>query len=188
MNKLFLVLAVLAIMISTPAFAQVTGYIETFHAVKGGEYEGQVNIWLQGPVKGRVGYFGWALTSKAWSEGYAGLNYTIAKGVEIGVGAGVETNKSPARLGSYLCTIRGKFTGLAIYENGGSGYWDRVTGNYTVFQREGFKIGVGGMHEAYKGFGPRYEIGLSKRITVWGSFLSQTGNKPTAMVALQWNL
>lgn len=185
--KYFLI-AILSATISTPAFSQATGYIETFHQIKPGEYESQVNVWLQGPVKGKVGYFAWALTGKVWSEGYAGLNYTLAKGVEIGVGAGVETDKSPARLGTYLCTIRGKFTGIAIYENGGSGYWDRVTANYTVYQHEWFKVGLGTMHQAYQGYGPRYEISIGKRITVWGSVLGQRDNKPATMLALQWNL
>lgn len=185
----YITIANLAIILSMPVFSQVTGYVESFHSAKGGHsYEPQLNVWLQGPVKGKVGYFAWALSSKAWSEGYAGLNYTVLKGVEIGVGGGLETNKSPARLGSYLFTSRGKFTGLAIYENGGSGYWDRVTGNYTVFSREGFGVGFGGMHEAFKGYGPRYQLNLGKKFTVWGSLLSQTGNKPTTMVALQWNL
>lgn len=183
MHKLILLLALVL-----PVFGQATGYVEVYNNFRGGSHETQVNFWVQGPLAGKVGWFGWALTSKSWSEGYAGFNFAPTKGVEVGVGAGVETDDSPARLGSYASFSRGRFFGIGIYENGGSGYWDRVYANYTLLQKGWFSAGAGGMHEAFRGFGPRMQFGIGKKITVWSSFLAKEGTRPTAMLAVQWNL
>lgn len=171
---------------ASAVFGQATGYIESYHGFNGGVYAPAVNVWLQGPIRGKVGYFVWSLNSKGYAEAYPGLNYKLTSWMEVGAGVGIETDKSPTRLGLYTFIAKGRFTSFAGYENGGSGYWDRVTTNYTLFKTDNFNFGVGGMHQAYKGYGPRVQIGLGKRVTVWSSVLAEKG-KPTTMLALQWN-
>ena len=165
--------------------AQATGYVESYHDFNGGSYSPAVNVWIQGPVKDKVGYFVWSLNSKEYAEAYAGLNYKLTNWMEVGAGVGLETAKSPARVGLYTFISKGRFSSFAGYENGGSGYWDRVTTNYTLYKNDFLSIGAGGMHQSFKGYGPRVQIGLGKRITVWTSFLAEKG-KPTSMLAVQW--
>jgi hypothetical protein len=142
----------------------------------------QVSIYrvdglLMGKVKGSVGDFAWFQTDRTYSEAYAGPSITLKKWLVIGAGVGAEENTHPGRLGSFLWTGNNRITMVAVYENGGSGYWYKVEGNCRTFSR----LGVGLLSERFHGTGPRFEAGVSRldtplsRVRLWIAPLVDSG-------------
>jgi hypothetical protein len=142
----------------------------------------RVDGLLAGKVKGPIGDFVWFQTDRSYSEAYAGPSLTLKKWLVIAAGVGAEQSKHPGRLGSFIWAGNDRMTMVAVYENGGSGYWYKVEGNL----RTNSHLGVGFLSERFHGTGPRVECGMSRsgsalsRVRLWVAPLADGGKIQTA--------
>jgi hypothetical protein len=68
----------------------------------------------------------------------------------------------------------------AIFEDGGSGAWHRVS----LVTKVSKHLGLGIMHETDVGLGPRFEFTMNKHFQLWGSVLRNSNKETTAVLAL----
>lgn len=163
------VLIILAIALfgtCSKAHAQgVTGFVEFWNTVEKSDTTPQVNVYAKGPIKGKVGWTLWTLTTQGWSEANGGLTFAPASWMEVSWSAGIETNEEPFRHSSTLWMGKGRFAVLVIYEDGGSGPWHRVIGTYQATKN--VTVGVNSIR--FFGTGPYIERRFGK-VSVWGAW------------------
>jgi hypothetical protein len=107
-------------------------------------------------VKGNLGGFVWFQTQASYSQAYAGATFSPKPWVQFALGAGLEEAKHPARIGSYVWVGKARFSALAAFEDGGSGFWYKVETNYQA----GKIVGLGTLSERFKGSGPKLEASI----------------------------
>ncbi|MDO8524327.1 MAG: hypothetical protein Q7R99_01715 [bacterium] len=101
-----------------------------------------------------VQLFGFSTTSESYCEGYAGVGYLAKSWLQISAGLGLETNPNPWRITASLWTGKGPASLLAIYENGGSGYWYKILATYSL----GKYVAVGVHTKRFMGIGPYLQV------------------------------
>ncbi|MEX1064313.1 MAG: hypothetical protein WED06_03280 [Candidatus Paceibacterota bacterium] len=175
-------LAIVALMASvTGAQAQrVSGYVESWNTVGKSGITPQINMFVYGPLKGKLGWSAFSLTSQSYSQAYGGLTYAPTKWLEVGGNIGLETADDPTRGAATLWLGKGKWSFLSIHETGGSGWWHRDIGKYQL--TETFAVGL--VSQRFRGNGPYFEKKFG-RIVLWMNVLTnKEGTKAQATVRL----
>lgn len=164
--KQILIALVIFGFVSAPAQAQhVSGFAELQTTADADTATPQLNVYLRGPLKGKLGWTAWTLTSKEWSEGLVGLAFAPASWIELQGLVGVETDENPLRAGGNLWLGKGRMSLLVLQEYGGSGYWYRTLGTFEV--KKGTLIGINSAR--FLGTGPYIEQKFGK-VSVWGTY------------------
>lgn len=180
-------IAAMSLFVLTPFLAvgqdKVSGYVESETLISSTSATPQVNVYLQGPIASskRFGWSAWSLTSKGWSEAYAGPTWTPASWISLSASIGLETDKKPMRLSASSWIGKGKFASLTIHETGGSGYWYKEVATYQATP----KTNVGVYSQRFTGTGPYADRKLGKFL-VWGTILRYQGHTQ-ALVGLRFN-
>jgi len=135
-------------------------------------------------VSKQWGSFAWLQVQQIYSQGYAGATYSPKPCLQFALGAGLEQDKHPARIGSYVYLCKGPVSGLTVFEGGGSGFWYKVETNYQATHR----IGIGTLSERYRGHGPKFEYSVPHTpIKLWFAPLI-IHNSISPLFGLRWNL
>ena len=141
-----LLMTIVALFVAAYASADNVSEIQIINGTPNGDY------YLTGKVHGKLGWSAWALVSESWAETYAGPTFAPAKWIEVGIAAGIET--PGARFEECLWLGKGRFSVLAVAEQGASGPWHRIIAKMDV--GHGFTVGyhdqavVGrGLHAAF---------------------------------------
>lgn len=156
------------VLLASPVVAeaqQVSGFVESWNTVRDGNVTPQVDVYATGPLKGKVGWSIFTLTSEKWSEGYGGLTLAPAKWMTVSASLGIETADNPIRAASSVWVGSGKWAGLVIAEKGGGGYWYRYLGTYQAAKH----LTVGVHSTRPLGVGPYAELRFG-RVSLWGSY------------------
>jgi hypothetical protein len=179
----FAVTATLLAIFSSLAVGQVSGSIESENLIAAGAVTPQINVYVQGPIASskRFGWSAWSLTSKAWSEAYAGPTWTPRPWLSLSVSAGAETNKHPLRVAGSVSASKGKWAESYVHEKGGSGWWYKSVSTYQASK----KTAVGFFSQRFAGSGPYAERKIS-RFVLWGTLLRYQG-KTEGLVGLRFN-
>ncbi len=172
------VLILLAFLVASPLWSQVHGSMEMETHLQSGETYLQGEFWLQGNFTEKLGFFGWALEAKAWSEIYAGPSWKPASWLQVGAGAGFEHGVHKARFAQFLWMGQGPVYLFALAEEGGGfGFWYRAFAMYMINNR--FQVGLMSQHKL--GIGPKVEIALFKPFSVWFTVMT-FGDTPKTSV------
>ena len=91
-----------------------------------------LDITLTHPVNATTGVFAYMLTSKDFSEFYAGPSYKPSANSEVLLGIGTEQGQGSCRFGGWSDIALNKTYLEYDYEFGGSGYWYKVKGLYAI--------------------------------------------------------
>ncbi|MCL5009042.1 MAG: hypothetical protein M1400_01730 [Patescibacteria group bacterium] len=175
-------LAVLALLLAAPAFGQ--NWVEERTYFSSGVATPRIDGLLTRPVKGNLGSFVWFQMQQGYGQAYAGATYNPKPWVQFALGGGLEEDKHPARIGSYVWVGKGRVSGLAVFEDGGSGFWYKVETNCQVTAR----LGLGTLTEAAKGTGPKLELALPHtRLKLWFAPLWRSGSL-MPLVGFRWLL
>jgi hypothetical protein len=79
---------------------------------------------------------------------------------------------------------KAKLSGLAAFEDGGSGFWYKVETNYQVTS----KAGIGVLSERYHGTGPKFEISVAHTaIKLWFAPLADR-HSLRPVFGIRWSL
>lgn len=161
--NMFVLVTVLVAVTTVTASAQgASGFIESWNTVSEGNVTPQLNVSVSGPLKGKIGWSLWTLTSKGWSEGYPSLTYAPAKWIEVSSGIGLETDDNPLRMGHSVFLDKDRWSLLAIYEHGGSGHWYRYLGKFQITKT----IAVGVEKRRFFGTGFHTDVSVGK-VAFW---------------------
>lgn len=161
------------------AHGQTHGFVESYNKVDGGKVTPQVNVLVYGPLKGKLGWSVWSLTSESYSEATVSLTYAPAKWIEASGGLGLETADNPIRYAGSLWMGKNKWSFLAIQEGGGSGYWYRYLGKYEVTKT--FAVGINSTR--FLGVGPYAEKKFGK-VAIWATYAVDTKK---SVIGLRFN-
>ena len=173
MKLFFRTLIVCVVLLSGIALAQEpVRYAELYNEVSEGRIAPQFTAYVEGPIKGTIGWAGWLWVQEGWAEGMGGLTYAPKPWVQIAGMIGVEKDSRPLRGAVNLWLSNKGWTFEMSQEYGGSGHWSRYRGIY----KRG-KVGVGIDSTKFIGTGPYAEADLGK-ITVYGSYaVVQSGGR-----------
>ncbi len=169
-------MVVLAMLLSLLAAgrAQATDFVEGF-VQRGND---GLRLYLEGKLSPKVGWWGWGLATPTWGEAYAGPLVNPTGWSSVGVAVGRESGGM--RYGAFAWVGKGRYSSYFCAEDGHTGYWDvwmtdvKVRKNLTV-----------GLHQqTFLGWGPRvaYTRGA---VTVWTSWLMESGRKPTPILSVR---
>lgn len=109
-----------------------------------------INIFGASDLTEKLQFFGLSSTSEAYNEAYAGLAYMPFSWLQVAGGMGIESDKSPWRIGAYIWAGKGPWNLLFAYEDGGSGYWYKALATYDL--REWLTVGL--HSKRFMGTGP----------------------------------
>jgi hypothetical protein len=134
--------------------ALAQNWVEERTYVSGNTATPRIDGLITHPIKGELGGFCWFQTQATYSQAYCGPTYSPKSWIQFALGSGIETNKHPARIGSYVWLGKQKLACLAAFENGGSGFWYKAEANYQIRKA----LGLGMLSERYHGTGPKFEL------------------------------
>lgn len=144
----------------------------------------RVNGFFVKPVSKEWGSFVWFQVQQSYSQAYAGVTYSPKPWLQLALGTGIEQDKNPLRIGSYLYVSKKNLSGLAVFETGGSGFWYKIETNYQIKRF----FGVGILSDHYRGHGPKFEILIPcSRLTLWAAPLV-VHNSVSPVLGLRWTL
>ena len=135
-------------------------------------------------VKGDLGGFIWFQVQQGYSQAYCGATFSPKSWLQLALGAGLEKAKSPTRVGSYVWVGKGRASGLAAFEDGGSGFWYKVETNYQI----GKVFGLGSLSERFKGSGPKVEFSIPPTaLKLWfAPLVDRQAFRP--VIGVRWSL
>ncbi len=173
--KVLLVLAFVAMTAVTVQAQQITGFVESWNNMSDAGVKPQLNVLLNGPIKGDVGWTAWTLTSKGWGEALVGLTYKPAKAkwLEVSGSVGLEhavREESSLRFGASVFAKRGRLSFLSIREEGVE-HWYRHLGKLQVTET----LAIGVESRRFFGTGLYAEKKLSKKVSLWGTYAGDKG-------------
>lgn len=136
------------------------------------------------PIKGELGGFVWFQVQQGYSQAYGGATYSPKPWVQLALGGGLEQDKHPARLGSYVWLGKAKLSALGVFEDGGSGFWYKVETNNQASK----SLGIGSLSERFKGSGPKIELSLPRTaLKLWfAPLLDRQSFRP--VIGVRWTL
>lgn len=152
-------------LVATAQAQQVSGFVESYNTVSEAGNIPQLNVYVHGPLKGKLGWSLWTLTPEPYSEAYTGLTFAPAKWIEVSGSLGLESANNPLRAGGSVWLGKGRWSLLTIHEQGGSGYWYRYLGTFQVTKT----VAVGVNSTRFLGTGPYAEKKLGK-VALWGTY------------------
>ena len=156
---------VLSVSVATAQAQQVSGFVESWNNISGTGVTPQVDVSVEGPLKGQLSWNVWTLNSAKWSEALVGLTLKPAKWIDVSASIGLEHDDNPFRAGQSIWLGKGRWSLLSIHEEGGSGYWYRYVGKAQVTKT----IAVGMESRRFFGTGPYIEKKLGK-VSLWGAY------------------
>lgn len=162
--NLFVAIILVAVATTTAQAQQVSGFVESWNTVSEAGVNPQLNVSVNGPLKGDLGWTAWTLNSKGWSEALIGLTYAPTKWVEMSASLGLESADNPFREGVSMWLGKRRWSLLSIHEHGGSGYWYRHLGKFQATKT--FAVGL--ESRQFFGVGPYAEKKLGK-VALWGT-------------------
>ncbi|MDD4989957.1 MAG: hypothetical protein PHW31_01450 [Candidatus Pacebacteria bacterium] len=115
-----------------------------------------INLFASHKINEHIGVTAFSLTSKGWSEVYIGPEFYLARWLTVSASIGLETAPKSWRTAISLWTGKGPVSLLAIYENGGSGYWYNISAFYQV--NKWLKAGV--LSKRFLGTGPQIKVSI----------------------------
>jgi len=125
-----------------------------------------INLFTSHKINEFVGVTAFSLTSKNWSEVYAGPEFYLAKWLNVGAKIGLETAPKSWRVASSVWAGKGPASILAIYENGGSGYWYNISATCQI--NKWLKVGI--LSKRFLGTGPQLHVSIPNTpVRIWGS-------------------
>lgn len=145
---------------------------------------------LTRPVKGMVGSFVWFQVQKGYSQAYAGPTLSPKPWIQLAVGAGLEEDNHPARVGSYVWVGNKQNSVLFIAEDGGSGFWHKTEALHT-FNRF---LDAGFIEERYKGSGVELRLKIPRTpIAIWAAPMVDRDPKTrqlriNSLFGIRWDL
>jgi len=143
---------------------EATRFVESYNELVSGHTSPSVTVYLEGPIKGKIGWVGWfwgtnqwteadgQWSTEKWAEGLIGLTFAPVESVQLAMMLGAETNQRPLRAAANLWVSKGRVTLETSHERGGSGYWYRYTGSIRLGS---WKLGANSTR--YVGTGPYIE-------------------------------
>jgi hypothetical protein len=134
--------------------------------------DGQIEkTWPTSVEGGSLGLFTWFLSNdighrdSRWSEIYLGPAWYPRKWLEIVVGAGVETDLHPWRIGGEVIAAGQHGFMIFAWEQGGSGPWYLLKYLHPVAGK--FSAGV--FSRRFAGTGPLLSVKLNGRYSIWAT-------------------
>ncbi len=188
MKKSFFFLVLMCLVV-LPAVAQVFGNFELESNNSSGKLVPALQTYFGGNFQNsRLGWAFWALASKGWSEAYPMLTWSPIRkenglDVQIGGGAGIESNQSRLRYAGFVSVTLPDNQGNALffYENGAVSTWWRGF----VMKPLGKYFQAGIMGQDQMGFGPKVEF-VKKPFGVWTSILFRPGQPATWFISVKY--
>ena len=183
MKILFMLFAIV-----TELCAETFVFADSYRTLKKSTAFQTQDVWAQQDLTKSVGAFGWAQYSTTYRQIYGGLYVRPTKWLQVGVASGVEQAKSKARLGTFTSVSKGKYFALAIYENGGSGYWYLALTDVAAWKR----VSIGSHSQTFVGHGPRADVKLGKignwvpSIRPGVTWERESGIRPNVLVGLRF--
>ncbi|OGN07468.1 MAG: hypothetical protein A2669_01995 [Candidatus Yanofskybacteria bacterium RIFCSPHIGHO2_01_FULL_48_25b] len=113
-----------------------------------------------------LGAFIWAFSTPGFSEVYAGPVWYPTPNIELSFGVGIENADKPLRMGTAFLYLGAEYTVFSAYENGGSGYWYKVT----VTKKVAGRWSAGFHSRRFSPTGPLFEYRPNGRYTIWTAF------------------
>lgn len=136
-------------------------------------------LWVDGPIRGPVGYFVFAYAgSDRYREIYGGPSIKALPWLELGMGLGRENEGNGRRRNAYFSADGEAGSISGYFENGASGPSHKVYLNYWV----GRSFGLGMMDDT-SGRGPRVVLRLGKNANLWGAILRERSDGSGRAVA-----
>ncbi len=163
-------------------FAQkIDGYVEQENVLTAAAATPQLNLLAYGPVKGKVGWQFWGITSRTWSEGLLGPTYSPTSWLTLAVGAGAETGGM--RYSWSGAGKKGRLFYVTLHEWGGTtGYWHKQVVSYDLTPR----LAPGFWCERAKGAGPTVSFRVYREFRPYVAVLAQNGGT-TALVGATYS-
>jgi hypothetical protein len=164
--------------------AHCQNWVEERTYVSEGAVIPRIDGLLTGHIKGNFGSFTWFQIQQGYAEAYGGATYSPKSWMQLALGVGIEEDKHPARIGSYIWMGKGPVSVLAVFEDGGSGFWYKVEATYQTKS----KFAVGFLSERYHGTGPKMEFSVPRTaLKLWCAPLIENGSvKP--VLGVRWSL
>ncbi len=144
----------------------ITGSVELLGIVRSeGANTPQIDVYVAGPIKGKIGWSAFTLTTDGFAEAYAGPTFSPTNWLSVSASLGLENNDQPIRQGYTLWAGKGGSFFFSIQEDGGSGRWQKNL--LSVRTTSWLSLGV--LHQSYVGFGPYVQTQIGK-LSLWGSY------------------
>lgn len=159
-------MAIIVWSVALPASAQSVTPSFQFWSYKG-QTGVEYNAYAERPLGAdkKWSLTAWGQKDPDWGQLYAGVSHSFTSWLSAGVGAGVEQDAHPWRVGtSFWMGGRGNDS-LLIVETGGSGPWYKYT--YTKAVTE--KVGLGAYSQRYFGTGPLVQVSIGKSLKLWSA-------------------
>ncbi len=182
MKTIGLAIIVFTAVINGAQAQQVSGYIESQNAVDQNGITPQINMYIYGPLKGKLGWSAFSLTSQSYSLAYGGLTYAPKKWLEFSGSIGLETADNSTRGALSVWVGKGKWSFFSIQETGGSGWWHRDVGKYQLTKT----FAAGFASQSFCGNGPYVEKKFG-RILFWMTVLKDKGGTK-AQLTVRFNI
>jgi hypothetical protein len=167
------------------AFVVVVGFVPAQNWVEAQAYgqTARVDGLFSGQFNKSFGSFAWMQQQKGYGQAYAGITYSPKTFVQLALGAGLEQDARPARVGSYVWLGKGKSSVLGVFEDGGSGFFYKVEANYQAVSR----FGVGILSDRFRGHGPKAEFLVPHTpVKVWLASLWKDGSV-SPLLGIRWS-
>lgn len=166
--KNLLVAVVALVSLASPAFAQekTSFWVEEQNIVSDGGNSPWINGLVSHKLGEKLGTYVFFQVGEGWAQAYMGPTYSPKSWLQVGAGVGLEQADNPVRLGSFVWMGRGRYSLLAIYEDGGGGHWYKSEFN---IKATGW-LGAGAIVQHNLGVGPRVELNIPRTpVTIWGA-------------------
>jgi hypothetical protein len=128
--KRLLTLTTLLCLLSLASIAQTSATLGLYNDCRNDI--GCTDLTLSHPLSSTTGIFAYGLKAEDYSEFYTGGQLKPTPNSEILLGIGAEQGQKSARFGGWSDITIGKVYLEYDYEFGGSGYWYKVKGLYSV--------------------------------------------------------
>ena len=142
---------ILIVILVTIASAVMASYLEVDQNPASGSMA--IQGYFEKKCSDRFGIFALGCYSKEWSEFYVGPMWAPNDNFLISVGIGREQASDPGRTGGSVWYGSERFSATYLWEDGGSGRWDKADIAYQAFP----KLGIGLTNRIYT----RFEKGLN---------------------------
>lgn len=184
MKRLSLWSVMLFLMTPLASYSQASGFFELKNKMQHGEVTPSINVVASGKVTEKVGWSLYSLTSKKYSEAYAGPTWSPSSWIKLGASFGLEDSAKPFRYAGSTFLGKGRYSLFTVHEGsttGGSGYWQMTIANFSIL--EGTKVGF--HSETHVGNGPHIEQNIGSRLSAWASAPIEAG-KVTGFVGIRF--
>ncbi|MEK7501183.1 MAG: hypothetical protein AAB642_03605 [Patescibacteria group bacterium] len=161
MRRLFLVVIMAAVVVVPyqSTAGQTSFWVEEQTFFSDGKKVPKIHtLLLQDFNKKHLGLFGYFQVQEDYAQAYVGPTLSPVPWLQAGVGGGLEQADTPVRLGSFVWMGDAHRYLLAIYENGGGGYWYHAEANASITDW----FGAGAVVEHLIGVGPRAELNIPR--------------------------